>query len=263
MKKKRLLAVFAAFAVVATMAVGLTACSKNNTAEGGDDSVLTEEQWVQAWADSLAAKNVSGKVSHGYIYPGLFEENPKNIEFIYDAETHKAYEKHTQNIFEEVLYNYYEVSGMDLIKYQNFYNYEWIGDEQVIESEDWVKWNYSFETEELAKAELARRFNATCWVPEGTWHGEAGDSLVQGTIPELFELFTYDEATHSYSAELYDGDGFVYLNIIITFCEGKISKVNYEGAFPDVTEIMECTLSYGEGSITIPEEVKANALEMY
>lgn len=282
MKKKRLLTVFVAFAVVATMAIGLTACGQDNTLDqpeeqaSADDSVLTEKQWIQAWADTLVAKNISGMDSYAFgdkeIIDEVWESDARNIEFKVDMETN--YNAHRKRVIDDLIYyGYYEIVGTDWIAYKNNYNWVEVDDTWVAEPGDWTKRIQQYETEDDVLELCGKWYYYTDYlggILESEWQGGVENSSVQGTISELFKLFTYDEATHSYSAELYGDEQMAYLNLTVSFRNGKLYNIKYDllnwalqsGPYLSTIQRGECTLSYGGVSITIPEAIKANAVEM-
>ena len=262
--KKKIFAGIAAFATALTMCFAFTACNKDGG--GADDSVKSEEQWVQAFADTLSATNFkfiqrvvsTGKISNGEAESVDYSRTNIN-EVGFDGEGFKAYSKYGVKVksgndepTETSGIRYFEVVDKTYVQY----SYD--------EDDGWYADPEEYDTSEVAK----ERFNE--YVSGGLlgslvssqYKGTGDSEEISGNLTELYSLFSYDSKTHAYSATLKPVSEYYEfeMNLKIYFKGGKLYKLvnGYSQGDGDnaITNSVENTITYGGVSISIPKEVK-------
>lgn len=284
MKKRKLLAIFAAFAVAATMAFGLSACDEGDTdntndndqsQDGGDggntnettDSAYTEEQWVKAWEDTIAQKSYSMIQTTAQSMPQTSEmpasSTTMNMEMTIDAVGLKGLSKmemYTQlgdadPVRTGYTESYAEVSGVTFINYI-----------AQFDNEDNLIWNArsnDCDTEEEAKEQLFDSNSLENMILRSEYSGTGENAEVSGTLDKLYSLFTYDSENKTYTATLSlagMGQGAPdAVNIEISFKDGKLYELISEYTIVEsgipITVSSETTITY-EVSLTIPQAAK-------
>lgn len=271
---KKVLLAIAAAALACTLAVSFAACGNNgNGGNGGngeeEDSVLTEEQWVKAFEDTLASKTVSGEAIYVRSITddeGISHADARSeLSFEIDFNNYAVYQKYKYQSMTivpgedrepDITENYGIIDGTKIISYS--YSRDYTTNE--------YKWNAS--ADEQASQEAAREAfinNASLDVVLGevvgltsVWTAKVGEEAVEGQLSELFSAFTYDDSTHAYCADLTRDD--MTFNYKISFKQGKISEM--ELSLSEATEggtqneNAEITLSYEAPSIEVPQAAK-------
>ncbi|MCH5147016.1 MAG: hypothetical protein J1F61_03290 [Clostridiales bacterium] len=261
MNKKRIFAGIAAVATALTMCFALSACNSCGGRENisGDGSVKSEESWIKAFEDSVAATNykfVQKTMSTGKIYDKSADYARTSIvEVGYDGAGLKAYSKSEKS---EQIGNvdptldsgisYFEVSDSTLINYQYNEDDGWYAAVDEYDTQDEAKENFEQYVSGLLGSIIRTKYNGT------------GDKQeVSGTLGELYSLFSYNSKTNVYSATLSAAADFE-ISIKISFKNGKIYKSVRNYVREGITTRIEDTITYGGVSITIPQGAK-DALE--
>ena len=297
MKKKRLLAVFAAFAVAASMAIGFSACKdedKGGVVLTADDSVQTKEQWVAAFKSALSSKNYSinsvnkEKVLDSYEEydkpePAFHIESERKRELKVDRENglelyaEERYTSASSNDIDGIQVEYHNIEGFeayvelvdtDLLRYGNNYSsyfgygYFWDGENYELgdfNKEETNDWKQSSESLSWV-ADLNDYLDNWIIMSVNGWLS------FLDYFTELFDSFTYDAETYTYTIT----DFMSYDKLEISFCKGKVFKVtgDYGKRRIDMDSVDpyrlghdEITYSFGGISATVPEEVKKAAEE--
>lgn len=270
MKKKRLLAVFAAFAIAATMAIGVTACGNTNGNSGGntqtgqpggeenpngpedkkpeeaDNSVTTKEQWIKAWQDSAAATSFT-LVEDGVRYrPAEDSQEPVpynyHMEMEYDNVNKVVHS--LGRIDGQYSEYYYAIEGDIMYEYSRF-------------SED-AEWGCN-------KGDVAYWFYIKHWLEYiASWPytvtGAANGA--GGTIAELFDYAEYKSSTKTYTLHLTTNNTEL-ATYEIQFCGGYLYKFTVDGDSFGKTLSEEITVKgVNCTTLTVPQEVKDAAQEL-
>lgn len=293
MKKKRLLAVFAAFALAATMAIGFTACEdkeenvepdnsitdnteNENNENIGEGSVLTETEWKKAIADSLAATSYTIMSTENMIRKfgktDTYDENGELIpmsKYVIEREINGKYDGvNGVAYFYQFYINLGYSDGSLVDSYERINeNYLEIFDLQVIFYDSksdgaWSKTATSFSTHDEIEEGLmevgiiSSLFGASYKIP-GTNDAK--------TIDKLFNQFTYDKNTNAYSANLIvvakNGAESREMTFTLKFANGKL--YSYEMGYAEEegdTTVTDCITyvfsDYNSVTVNIPQEVK-------
>lgn len=271
--KKKFLAGIAAIATALTMCFALTACNDKgaeNEKPVGDDSVNSEETWVKAFDDSLAATNY--KFTQKVTITGKdYNDDDELVNYVqtdigevsYDGVGFKAYTysegSNQLGDDEPTKYNverYFEVSGSAFNRYTHN------------EDDDWYAAAEEYDTEDGAKEYFERyvHYSGLGSIIRAQYMGTGDNEEVMGSLAEIYSLFSYDSKTHVYSATVKPVSSYAdyKISVQISFKDGKVYKIisDFSQGEDDeaVTAYVEETVIYGGISITIPQEAK-DALE--
>lgn len=249
MKKKRLLSVFAAFAVAATMAIGFTACGNKDNNDLGDNSQLeqpddgkdgpseeedvcvTKEEWIKAWQDSVAADSYTLNYD-GWTFMVSTDDvgNKYYMKLLYDNVNKTIYMQYTDS--KETSELYAEVVGSNLLRYVNS-NDEWLSSAGPAAS-----WENGNQLLSYASTEYI-----------------VADTTVSGTLAELYDYVTYDANSKTYSLDVAMSKGIVTLKVQLS--GGYLYKffiaVEVDG---QMYEDKITFTGYNSTVVTVPEEVK-------
>ncbi len=281
---KKLLAAFALIFAFCLPVFALSACSEEEESDfdmPGDgknivvEELTGEEQWKQAFADTMAARKKCGSFKVKEDYSSFY-----TVEGIvrFDIEEHII-----ANEAKGVRYgspmgdvnisakSYIELKENSIYTYQKYD--EWL-DSEVYPDNGWQigKSDHDTAEEALSEFEMATEY----YVTDALSNANIGSVMSQKyateetgegkDLSELFSAFTYDEATKEYSANLY----FILWNNIlptemkITFADGKIAKYKIDLTFDNQGEvghvIREVICGYTCDKITIPGEAKNGAV---
>lgn len=269
---KKLLTAIALVLALCLPVFAFAACSQEDEIKG--EQLQGEEQWRQAFADTVAARKKCGslkvKETAGDIYTS------ESICY-FDLEKHIiSYEAYgTQyggsyvNSYGKVI-NYVELKGNSIYVYSKT---EMSDNAAISPSNGWEIGKSNYVTEEAALAEFGEATDF--YLMDAVGNGFNIDSMSQKyateetgegkDLSELFAAFTYDEEAKEYSAKLYcDRSNRTYpTEIKITFADGKIAKyyVDFTSGNGETEGHIIREVVYGyTADITIPEEAKNGTL---
>lgn len=249
MKKKRLFAIFAAFAVAATMAIGFTACGNKDNNDLGDntqteqpddgkgetpyeeDAGVTKEEWIKAWQDSVAADSYTLDYD-GWTFMVSTDDvgNKYYTKLLYDNVNKTIYMQYADS--NEASELYAEVVGSNLLRYINS-NGEWLSAAGPAAS--WENGNKLLS------------YASTVYI--------VADATVSGTLAELYDYVTYDASSKAYSVDVVMSKGIITLKVQLS--GGYLYKLFIAVEVDGETYEDEITFTgYNSTVVTVPEEVK-------
>ena len=265
---KKLLLGIAASVVAASMCFTLAACNNGNNGNGGDNSVNSEETWIKAFEDSVAATNYkfeqkmtsTGKYNQDGDLVDVVSTN--TLEYGYDGAGLKAYTKQESNTKignedpkKRSVEMYLEVTDSTLIEY-DYEDDVWEVDEEECTDEEEAKATFETYTGIAGLGSIMM----------SQYSGTGDKEDVTGTIAEIYSLFSYNSKTNVYSATVKPVSAYVNyeMTLQISFKDGKLYKVINDYVYGEgdetTTNHLEITITYGGVSITIPQGAK-DALE--
>lgn len=295
MKKKRLLAVFAAFTVAATMATSLTAC---NFAGGGDNNdstgdntgdsahtKMTEEEWEEAFANTIAAESYKIDGSFRSVYQGpygsafqspyivyassgvvsMYYDGVNSVKYVSRIVTDELAEEPEKSFY----YAYYELSDTDVIEYSSANN-GCSPDDNVPPSDLWQSKSHAFNTVEEAKDYVKEGVSLSDDLMAKIFKVSA-DSEAK-TLADLYSAFVYNKTTDTYTADLIIASMSDRIGTItLKFKDGKVCHfeneyINYQYLPEDtyMTEeyhnVVEIT-DYNSTVVTVPQEIKDSVVD--
>lgn len=283
MKKRRLLAIFAAFAIAATMSVGLTACAGgDNNQDGGDgdgdsssyDSAYTEEEWVQAFANTFAQQ--SYKLVQSSTQAGKAPQTDENGEITYVDTATTVYLEAAMDLVGLKGYQMMEMTTQygdeepEIMSHQEVYaeiedltfnTYMLMYDEEG--NLVWRAYTEYFDTEQEAKEYLSGDGMIEQMIASAEFVGIGENSEVTGTIDKIYSLFTYDEETHAYAATLAvtnaGSSAPEEMTVTVTFKDGKLNTMLMDYVIGEGAAALhaysEITMTY-DIIVNIPQEAK-------
>ena len=268
MKKKRLLAVFAAFTVATTMAIGFSACkddnSGNNTQPEQDEEAageaVTEEQWAAIWEE---AKNFNheGTIKGTQIASGNNIEADVKITYFaeHDGYLFKALyattKEEQESPVEENVDIYYQFTETDIIVYM-------CGNDGI-----WHSQTLSFDNYNIL---MQCAYPGILYVP--LRKTEDGENVY---FSDCYDIATFDDTTKEYGMKPWIKIGasqidpiFAPVDIRIKIVDGHLSELtitirNYSDEYNPIS-VTEMIVSYkfgvevDMGEYEVPEEVLAN-----
>lgn len=273
--KRKFLIILLSLVCIFCWSLFVVACKDNDdTSDDSTDStvgVMTEAQWKNAIADSLAATNytvvatenrksqfgeiydeLTGKpisITHEHKYDYIVKYDGVNgVVYYYRVYTFLEYYRDTlQDFHESVDEEYLEFFGSDIIGYY-----------KSDIDEVWSKYTRSFSTKDEVEATImelgiiSSLFGANYKVP-GTDDAK--------TIDELFNQFIYDENTNTYSADVvmvFGNSESPEMKLTLDFANGKLYSYEFEYATAEDSPWVKFVYSdYNSTTVSIPEEVKA------
>lgn len=259
MKKKRILAGIAAAVMAITMCFAFTACKDkdenieedntvtdntedNTQTEGenlGDNSVLTEEQWIKAWQDTAAVKSYllvesEGHTSNNNTLMEMWCDNVNKTAYenIPDIENGETYFEIVDGVFTRYRKNS-ETGKWESSSSSYPPQYQWTAEDTWVDTVDYLQMF------------MEKTFGIT-----GT------DK--KATFIELYDYAEYNADTKAYELHLYtDGDHFFE----IQFSGGYFYRLNFHSTDylgnPYIDQFTFTNLN--STVVTIPEEIKAEA----
>lgn len=255
MKKKRLLAVFAALVTAATMAIGFSACKQDGEAAG---EVVTEEQWTTIWEE---AKNFNheGTIKGTQIAPrGNVEVDIKITYFAdHDGYLFKALyattKEEQESPVEENGDAYYQFTETDIIVYT-------YGNDGI-----WHSQTVSFENYNIL---IQCVYPGILYVP--LRKTEDGENVY---FSDCYDIATFNDTTKEYGMKTWIKIGtsdidplFAPVDIRIKIVNGHLSELtitirNYSSEYNQIPEMI-VSYKFGVevdiGEYEVPEEVLAN-----
>lgn len=282
--KKALMAI-AATVLAFGFAFGFTACGNGgdsgnggNGGNGGnsesssgggegiaDDSVLTEEQWKQAFEATLASKTFtmeqdsqitstapkgdgSGTETRVEVGKQCYNLDLNNY-IMYNLTQYKVSVDGGEQRILEASERYTVCSETKIIAYYYLTNTTW----QISETDKG--------SAEAAKTAFEEQGKQIMSYVLGEFTATVNGETVTKPLAELFGAFTYDSTTHVYTGEIAQYAGTeheIKFTAEITFKNGKISKMDSDGIYYSSGDhaVGSTTFSYGEVNIVIPQEAK-------
>ena len=234
---KKLLAIFAAIAISATLAIGLAACGDGGT--NGDKSVTTQEEWDKALEDSFAATNFTFKYrridkrSDNYIEhdeTATYYYDLDNLKFGLEVEISEGDNEHWSSK------NYNEIVNNQLYSYD--------GEIDFIHSEDkWRAFISDYNPEDIE--DFKENYN--------------GFKIINDTELQFdFKDYTYDEETHTFKTKLGADNYYENADVTVSFRNGKLYRIyfEFEGNMYDYSTVEITVTDYGKTKVNIPKEAK-------
>ncbi len=300
--KKALMAI-AATVLAFGFAFGFAACGNSENSNGGnggnsessgennvedivDDSVLTEEQWKKAIADTAASKTVtvdldyhatyteskhsgSGTETRVAVGKECYKTDLNKYLTYYMTEYKESVDGGEQKITNDEE-NYLEISGKKLIWYYCYGEHDFRVESDGEEPNEWRaepnEWQAiiydEYDSADAAKTAFEEQYK----IPPisvyvlGEFTATVNGETVTKPLAELFGAFTYDSSANVYTGEITQHMGQMdeIITAKITFKNGKISKIERSYVESSGTEVstVSMTFSYGEVNIVIPQEAK-------
>ncbi len=271
--KKKLLAILLSVIMPLTCVSALTACSdgadginnnieqsgNGNVGNDGDDGEVIEpkttvdnsDEWYQAFMDTIHSENhtIQGEYINGSGKSGNYVTKRQGNKLSQNIAGEAAYAVIKQN----ELSTYYIDSQSE--KWQSYTQTE----EELIEDYGSCYGHLQFEiisfsmTDEpicmaLSEALLGRDYSASESAPQN-------EEALKAIAAEQFETVAYNEEEGSYTAIINFSVG--QDTVILKFLNGKISYLYLESIQGDWWVKDTCTFTYGNASVTIPEEILA------
>ncbi len=261
--KKAIIAIAIVLAITAVSLVlifvfGFTNCGKSDESISGDDSVLTEEQWKQAIADTAASKTATCETNYNFVFTTTQGDGSEN-----------RAEERSKIIYKMDFYNYafyekYESSSIATGENQETETQEtyMVLDETKIITYDYLKDNKTQKYEWTASIkEKASQEAAQAELMKLEPFDFIFDELTEYSIEELSEMFSsfsYDESSHVYSKKITQ-DNYTY-NYQIAFKQGKIYKIEKTSSEESERGTQNITvkikLNYEAPNIEVPQAAK-------
>lgn len=279
---KKLLTAIALVLALCLPVFAFAACSQEDEIKG--EQLQGEEQWRQAFADTVAARknNCTLKMSSDFVGGDMHGIDYHMESYVkYDSKNHLLYLEGCDNYYKSTSKRYTQLNlGEEFIF---SYGKETRGnfDNEEIMDSGWQIYETICLSEESAIKEFASL------VDYGFIMGESSRNSMQKypynsklieleyaltetgegqNLSELFSAFTFDSATSKYSASLYALEGQP-MDISLTFSNGKLAKLETDLTMYDdggeSHEVCNIEYIYTCDTITIPEDAKNGVLMGY